>query len=541
MLHINALTAVTFSFLPLLAIAQFSPPVAVQNNTFNSTYGPYNPDEVLSLVTSSNLPASVVPDVLIAVDFERSNWAGNSARLDPFYTTLPPATNANTSSGSGVSYKEAGIPLKVQNKVETTLYTLPPGVALSRLLYTTRNQNGTILPASAYVLWPWSVSSNFKSSSKSKKRSSFPIVAWGHGTSGWSAECGPSHIRNLWYQFGAPFTLALQGYVVVAPDYAGLGVEKNIDGEFIPHQYASVDAAGSDLLYAVRAARKAWKAELGSSSFVVMGHSQGGGAAWGAAKLLATPSSKMMAAEDLSDGYLGAIAGSPAVNYSPLMLSGAAPDTQTSPVITFLLTAIGFGMPSIFPSFRLSYWLTAKGVARANLLQRLQGCLSTAIQLYSTDETDLLRPDWKNSTDEQGRGVAWYLAAFLNATTITGREKIKGPLLVLQGTVDPTVPEALVSATVNASCAVAAAARDTTIDYVRFKDVSHTPVMYVAQQVWLDWLADRFAGVEARKGCRYENLEPVLTSSAGEEGGPGAYQKEIGYYFQWPAYSYFGA
>lgn len=186
-------------------------------------------------------------------------------RSDPLYSVLANSTNA-----------APGCLLKVEEHVNTSHFTLPPNVALSRFLFQTEDFNGTAILASGFVLWPYQPR-QFTNSDSNK----VPIVAWAHGTKGWWAECAPSHLRDLDYQFAALFQLALQGYAVVAPDYAGLGVNTDASGNHIAHQYICSPAAATDLVYAVEAARRAWP-EL-SEQFVVMGHSQGGGAAWGAA------------------------------------------------------------------------------------------------------------------------------------------------------------------------------------------------------------------------------------------------------------------
>ena len=62
--------------------------------------------------------------------------------------------------------------------------------------------NGTLSPASAYILWPYT---------PRVVVDGFPVICWAHGTGGGFGECAPSHVRNLWYQFTAPYTLALQG------------------------------------------------------------------------------------------------------------------------------------------------------------------------------------------------------------------------------------------------------------------------------------------------------------------------------------------
>jgi predicted alpha/beta hydrolase len=84
-------------------------------------------------------------------------------------------------------------------------------------------------------------------------------------------QCAPSHIRNLWYQYSAPYTLARQGYAVVAPDYAGLGVNRTAEGKFVLHQYTANPAGANDIFFAVEAAQSAFP-EL-SKHFVTMGHS----------------------------------------------------------------------------------------------------------------------------------------------------------------------------------------------------------------------------------------------------------------------------
>ena len=196
---------------------------------------------------------------------------------DPFY--LPPSNSTDLPAGSLLRAED----------VDTRLYTLPPNTALSRILYITENLNGTKIPASAYVLWPYLPQLD--------GQDKYRLVAWADSASGFLAECAPSHVRNLWNQYAGPYTLALSGYVVVAPDYAGLGVSQTYNGTAIPNQSLATPAQANDLIYAVEAAQHAYN-EL-SSSFVVVGLSEGGGAAWATAQ---------RQAQKPTSGYLGAIA-----------------------------------------------------------------------------------------------------------------------------------------------------------------------------------------------------------------------------------------
>ena len=62
-------------------------------------------------------------------------------------------------------------------------------------------------------------------------------MKWAHGTSGSNAESAPSNIKNLWYRFQAPYQSVLNGYVIIATDYAGLGVAADDSGKQIMFEY----------------------------------------------------------------------------------------------------------------------------------------------------------------------------------------------------------------------------------------------------------------------------------------------------------------
>ncbi|KAI1339311.1 Alpha/Beta hydrolase protein [Xylariaceae sp. FL0016] len=309
------------------------------------------------------------------------------------------------------------------------------------------------------------------------------------------------------YQFMI-LNAAIQGYVVVAPDYAGLGVDRDAEGNFIPHQYLASNAAGYDLLYAAKAAKEAWPDVLGED-YVVMGHSQGGGAAWAAATILADPETPSLSW--LRTGYRGTVAGSPWTS-----LTNALAHTSTAASLSSLVARIATGLSSLFPTFQYADWLTPKGERAARLLQDLQGCQSVAAELLASD--DLARPDWNTSS--------WYAAALDRATSVVGRP-FAGPMLVLQGTDDPAVSARGTAAAVDATCG---AVRGAQLELVEFGGVSHTPVMFAGQQVWLDWVGDRFAGKAAASGCRRVRHEPLVDVAA--------YQKDRNWFLEWNQYSY---
>lgn len=144
-----------------------------------------------------------------------------------------------------VSESPLGTLLKIEKNVDTIKYLLPPTTAFSRFIYQSETLNGSKVSVSAYVLWPYSPRS---------QPDGYPVVAWAHRTNGFDADAGLSHHKNLWQHFLAPYQIALYGYVVVATDYAGLGVGKSSSGEPIVYKYMASPSQADDVIHSVRAA-----------------------------------------------------------------------------------------------------------------------------------------------------------------------------------------------------------------------------------------------------------------------------------------------
>ena len=412
-----------------------------QNNTFASAAS-LTQEQLLK----AGINDTVANNIEVALNFERSNWANGSVDADPFYR--PP---------SNASFAPAGSLLRLQLYPNTSAYTLPPNTALSRFLYQTETLNGTLIPASAFILWPYT---------PRVEADGYPVVGFAHGTSGGFADCAPSHVHNLWYQFTATYTLALQGYVVVAPDYAGLGVDHDSRGNSIRHPYLAHPSHANDLFYSVQAAQSAF-ATL-SKRFVIMGHSQGGGAAWGAAQRQATRP---------VEGYLGAIAGSPVTSVHELMRLGPTGDVGV---------LIANGLLDIFPTFNMSTFLTSAGIKLYSLISEIQGCNSVLAESFA--DPGLYQPAWYDT---------FIAKKFFNLTT-NGGQPIGGPMLVLQGEADMAVLSQVTTQAVNSTCAHYPKSQ---LQYLTYPGVTHVPVMYASQVTWLNWIADRFAGKVVPDGC----------------------------------------
>jgi len=406
--------------------------------------------------------------VLDALHFEQANWAKGSVLDDPFYKC--PADAASASPGTL---------LKVEKDVDTATYMLPPATALSRIVYQSEALNGSGVPVSAFILWPYSPRPYVDG---------HPVVAWAHGTSGADANTAPSNHKNLWQHFLGPYQIALQGYVVVATDYAGLGVQMHASGDQIVHEYLASPSQANDVVHSVKAAQTAFP-EL-SKQFVVIGHSQGGGAAWAVAQREAT---------NAVPGYLGAIAVSPYTGFlneegkfSPLM--GAA---------------MCQGIASAVPEFDPKDILTPEGEKRlAIMYQTGAGVASAMALLYGTE---VVKPDWKHNPHIQKFGIA----------TSNGGKPIKGPLLVIHGDSDNMNTAVTVADAVKRTADLFPSAQ---LEFVSLPQVTHAPALGASQRLWMDWIGDRFAEVE---------VKPLYQRSALRSARPGAaYHKEVNWYLE---------
>ncbi|OZE02541.1 lipase [Rhodococcus sp. 05-2255-3B1] len=102
----------------------------------------------------------------------------------------------------------------------------------------------------------------------------WPIVSFGHGTTGVLNACGPSLYANLLGNAPIVAALALNGFAVAMTDYQGLGM----DGDY--HPYLDSKTFGYNMIDAVRAARN-FMPTL-STRWAAYGVSLGGMAAWAA-------------------------------------------------------------------------------------------------------------------------------------------------------------------------------------------------------------------------------------------------------------------
>jgi pimeloyl-ACP methyl ester carboxylesterase len=148
----------------------------------------------------------------------------------------------------------------------------------------------------------------------------WPVVAFGHGTTGIDEECAPSQSDSLMGMAGVVAGLTAKGFAAVMPDYEGLGAPG-------VHPYTDARTAGLNMIDAVRALRSTFKNV--STRWAAIGHSQGGAAAW--------------AADERAHQYapeldlVGAVALSPAADVSKLVDKAQTSTLTSDQALAFVL------------------------------------------------------------------------------------------------------------------------------------------------------------------------------------------------------------
>lgn len=154
---------------------------------------------------------------------------------------------------------------EVANALPGTAPSSPSEVDLFLISYRTTRRGGTLGAATARVYLP-----------KTAKPGPLPVIAVGHGSVGIADNCAPTRETDGLFIMALPW--ASRGYAVIAPDFAGLG-NAGVQG------YVDNHDTGYSMLDAVRALRALLPAGAIDQRAVLVGYSQGGGAALAAQAL----------------------------------------------------------------------------------------------------------------------------------------------------------------------------------------------------------------------------------------------------------------
>jgi alpha-beta hydrolase superfamily lysophospholipase len=329
---------------------------------------------------------------------------------------------------------------------------LDVGVRAYRILYRSRGYAGDSVAVSGVVLLP----------AGPRPTDGWPVIAYGHGSSGYAGLCAPSLMADLYH--GAQLTSLLRrGYAVVMSDYAGLGGPGR-------HQVMSKITQAYNILDALTAARTLVPAL--SRRWIAYGHSQGGTAVLGVAELM----------RDRDDeGFLGTVATAP-----PSQLPEMIANLTQNPYASGFIPLLAAGVRATYPKFAIGDVLTDAAAQRYPVVE--SNCLNSALAAYADLTGDaLVQPGFLNNT--------WF-ARYLKAGEPTGR--VSGPVLLLQGGAD-----SLVLPSYSATLASTLTSNGAAVDYRVYPDLAHDTYPGVATGIDDGAMADILTWIDSRFASRH--------------------------------------
>ncbi|MCX4775950.1 lipase family protein [Streptomyces sp. NBC_01264] len=293
-----------------------------------------------------------------------------------------------------------------------------------------------------------------------------PVAAVDHGTMGIGTACAPSRIPAFaGLQDASPVgKLLARGFVVVQPDYIGLGVTG------VRHPYLDGESAAYATLDIVRAARSI---DPGSGTTTLLyGGSQGGHAA------LWTAHHAPAYASDVD--VKGVVANAPAVGFEWMPALFAQQDGTATAYTGILLLLIN-GAAAGDPAVRPAELLTPAGLAAAERVWT-QPCMAADPQLPPA--SDILRP---------GADLAPLDAALKRSAT--GEVDIKVPVLLPQGGND-------VLSNLNQTLARELCDKGVDLEFAYYPDQGHTIDDGPLDDA-IAWMDARRLGTPQAPSCRF--------------------------------------
>ena len=280
-----------------------------------------------------------------------------------------------------------------------------------RITYRSRSLTGRDIVVSGVLLTPRGPA----------PKHGWPIVSWAHGSSGIIDQCAPSTALNedgnvdLFGYAGFVAQLLEAGYAVAATDYEGLGTSGD-------HPYIVADSEGRGVIDAVRAAVQA-EPTLSRSYFSV-GHSQGGQAAIAAGEMARTYGRGL--------DFRGTVGLAPVTNVGQAYSYGSPGPVDRG----FYLLAL-HGLRTVHPDLRFDQYL---GEQALNLLPKVsQVCTDQIWADFSVDlGTDLT--DYQFTP--QDAAAALRMQDWLDEQSVP-RGRTPAPMLLLQGSADPSIKKAV--------------------------------------------------------------------------------------------------
>lgn len=294
----------------------------------------------------------------------------------------------------------------------------------------------------------------------------WPVISYGHGTTGIDKPCGPSLSDTLLGSIDVVRFLVSKGFAVALADYEGLGS----DGI---HPYPDSRTAGLNMIDAVRALRKTFK-EI-STRWAAVGGSQGGGAAWAADEQAGSYAPEL--------NIVGAVAVSPAADVSGLVDKAAAGQLTREQAAAF--QAIVESVARLHPQVRrVDYRRGSASMYWDALLSCTgPGVAARALAYRAMDPRDF-GPTTAQAADRLRRVLQkWALP----------QQRLTAPLMVWYGGADVYIDAEWTTAAIHRACGLGG-----TLVWTFEQDKGHGEVDWTDE---FKWIAERFADKPVTNDC----------------------------------------
>lgn len=164
---------------------------------------------------------------------------------------------------------------------------------------------------------------------------------------------------------------------------------------------------------------------------------------------------------------------------------------------------------SVYPDFKPVDVLNPEGEIQVKTIFELGMGFASALALFYGSIP--VKPNWKEND---------HLKKYADLTSNVEKQ-IEGPMLVIHGEADPMNLPGSVESSVQKTAELSPTSQ---LEYVSLSHVTHLPALAGSQRLWMDWIRDRFAGVDVEHGFK----RTQLTSAR-----PGdAYHRQQNWYLQ---------
>ena len=313
-----------------------------------------------------------------------------------------------------------------------------------------------------------------------------PVYVMGAGSSGLVDACAPSREQPAVQNWGSYraflLSIATQGYITIMPDYAGFNDPDSIQPYYVAEMAGKVMLDAGRAVYDLYASGTDWQAEptgVTPAELVFMaGYSQGG--------------QSIFAAKDMWQDYApelplaGVIGYAPVVNmqYHMLRLPQLAPYR-----IYAWADYYGDDLVNIEDVFA-DFWL------RTLEEDVLRLCVIDAAGYFSSSPAELYRPEFLEALQNETLAEDYPTLYELFEANNPGFVQNDVPALIIQGTLDNTLPMWVHEAFVEPYCEIG----NHLTEFIA-QDVTHFTVRQVSYRFVMDWMQTITAGEVPRNDC----------------------------------------